>query len=129
VYFTCRQQNDCDVQVDERVLGDKGQAFINKHEIINRDGKITWRRRGAKPSFYLLEHQALFSSIRDGKPINNGHYMTNSTLLALLGRTAAYTGKTVKWKDLLKSTERLGPADYAWTDVPEPSVPIPGKTA
>jgi predicted dehydrogenase len=128
VYFTCRQQNDCDVQVDERVLGDKGQAFINRHEITDRDGKIAWRRRGPKPSFYLLEHQALFTSIRDGEPINNGHYMTNSTLLALLGRTAAYTGKTVKWEDLLESQERLGPTDYSWTDdLAEPKVAIPGK--
>ena len=41
---------------------------------------------------------------------------------------AAYTGKTGKWANLLESKERLGPADYAWTDdVPESKVAIPGS--
>jgi predicted dehydrogenase len=129
VYFTCRQQAGCDAQVDERVLGDKGQAQIIRHVITDRAGKRTWKYKGPQPSMYTQEHEALFKSIRQGKPINNGHYMCNSTMIALLGRAAAYTGKTITWDELLKSTERLGPAEYSWTDFPVAPVPIPGKTA
>ena len=75
-----------------------------------------------------VEHEDLFASIRKGEPINNGHYMCNSTLLALMGRQAAYTGAAITWDDLVASKERLGPTEYAWGDVPDVHVAIPGKT-
>ena len=77
---------------------------------------------------YRAEHQELYKSIRAGKPINNGAYMCNSTMIALMGRMAAYTGKTLSWDECYNSTERLGPTEYDWTDVPEPPVAMPGKT-
>ena len=43
---------------------------------------------------YVNEHKAMFKSIRDGKPINNGQYMCNSTLLAIMGRMCTYTGQS-----------------------------------
>ena len=66
---------------------------------------------------YRVEHEELFASIREGKPINNGHYMCNSTMIGILGRQAAYTGATVTWDECLKNDERLGPTEYAWGDV------------
>jgi predicted dehydrogenase len=128
VYFTCRQQDNCSVRVDERVLGTDGQSEVLKHELTDRAGKRKWRYRGEKPSMYQQEHDELFASIRRGEPINNGHYMCNSTLVALLGRTAAYTGQTVTWEELLASREKLGPDQYAWGEAPELSVAVPGKT-
>ena len=71
---------------------------------------------------------ALFKSIRDGNPINNGHYMCNSTLLAIMGRMATYSGKKISWEDLMKSETVLGPTEYAWGDVETEPVPIPGIT-
>ncbi|RIK71510.1 MAG: oxidoreductase [Planctomycetota bacterium] len=129
VYFTCRQQDNCSVRVDERVLGTEGQAEILKHELTDRAGKRKWRYRGDKPSMYQQEHDELFASIRRGEPINNGHYMCNSTMIAILGRTAAYTGQTVTWDDLVKSTETLGPSEYAWGEAPQLNVAIPGKNS
>ncbi|MCC6492270.1 MAG: Gfo/Idh/MocA family oxidoreductase [Pirellulales bacterium] len=128
VYFTCRQQDNCSVRVDERVLGTAGQAEILKHELTDRGGKRTWRYKGDKPSMYQQEHDELFASIRKGEPINNGHYMCNSTMIGLLGRAAGYTGQTVTWDQLQQSTERLGPSQYAWGEAPDLSVAIPGKT-
>ena len=49
-------------------------------------------------------------------------------MLAIMGRMAGYTGKTLTWDDCFNSNERLGPTDYAWSDVPEPPVAIPGRT-
>jgi len=65
---------------------------------------------------------------RDGKPINNAKYMCNSTLIAIMGRMCTYTGQELTWDKFISSTERLGPERYAWGDVPEPTVAIPGKT-
>jgi myo-inositol 2-dehydrogenase/D-chiro-inositol 1-dehydrogenase len=127
VYFTCRQQDGTSSHVDETVLGTAGQARILRNQITGNDG-AKWRYRGPKPSMYRVEHQELFKSIRDGKPINNGHYMCNSTMIGLMGRMAAYTGKTLTWDECLASTERLGPTEYTWGDVPEPEVAMPGKT-
>lgn len=127
VYFTCRQQDETSNRVDERVLGTNGQAEILRHTISPNDGK-RWRYLGPKPSMYLVEHQQLFKSIRDGNPINDGHYMCNSTMIGIMGRMAAYTGKTLTWDECFNSQERLGPEEYAWTDLPEPEVPIPGRT-
>ena len=126
VFFTCRQQKGCMNLVDEHVLGTKGSAWILKNEISS--GEKTWKYREKTGSMYDLEHVALFNSIRDGKPINNGHYMCNSTLLAIMGRMATYGGKEIKWDDLMKSDTVLGPDRYEWGDAPEEQVAIPGIT-
>ncbi|NOZ39306.1 MAG: Gfo/Idh/MocA family oxidoreductase [Planctomycetes bacterium] len=126
VYFTCRQQDDTTNRTEDRVLGTKGQAEILKHVVSPNEGK-RWRYRGPKPSMYLVEHQELFKSIRESSPINNGHYMCNSTMLAIMGRMAAYSGKTLTWDECFNSQQRLGPDSYEWTDYPTAPVAIPGK--
>ncbi|TWT92881.1 Inositol 2-dehydrogenase [Botrimarina colliarenosi] len=128
VYFTCRQQDGCTMRVDEVVHGTKGKAEILAGRIWTPGGS-EWRYDGPKPSMYLNEHVEFFKSIRAGEPINNGHYMVNSTRIAHLGRMAAYTGKTTSWSDAIADPTHLGPQDYSWTDVPEPSVAIPGILA
>jgi predicted dehydrogenase len=129
VYFTCRQQSDTSTMVDEVVLGTKGSAKVLQFEI---DGETKWKYSGPDKSMarmYDLEHVALFNSIRDGKPINNGDYMANSTMLAVMGRMCTYTGQALKWEQCINSQERLGPSDYAWDDnVPAVQVAIPGRT-
>ncbi len=125
VYFTCRQQDDCSMHTDELVLGTKGSARVLKNRI---DGETKWRYRGPKPSMYVAEHQELFRSIREGNPINNGDYMCNSTMIAIMGRMCTYTGQTLTWGQASNSQERLGPTEYKFGDMPEPVVAIPGVT-
>ena len=127
VFFTCRQQNNVSNMVDEVVLGTKGRARILDCSI---EGENPWRgKKDPKTDMYVIEHQHLFNSIRDGKPINNGHYMANSTMLAVMGRMCTYTGQALTWDQCFNSNERLGPAEYAWNDnVPAVEVAIPGKT-
>lgn len=129
VFFTCRQQSGTSNMVDELVLGTKGKANILQFEI---DGEKKWKYSGpdkAAAQMYDLEHVALFNSIRDGKPINNGHYMCNSTMLAIMGRMCTYTGQTLKWDQCFNNDERLGPTEYAWNDnVPPTVVAVPGRT-
>jgi myo-inositol 2-dehydrogenase/D-chiro-inositol 1-dehydrogenase len=129
VYFSCRQQKGCANGVDERVLGTKGQAMVLGNRITGEtDWGFRMPRGQKKPSMYQVEHDELFKAIRAGKPINNGHYMCNSTMIAIMGRMACYTGKSLTWDQCLNSNERLGPTTYEWGDMPEPEVAIPGIT-
>src|SRR5437870_4042446 len=67
--------------------------------------------------------------VRTGPPINNGDYMANSTLVAIMGRMAAYTGQAITWEMAMNSQEDLTPPAYDW-NVPlsVPSVAMPGVT-
>ena len=78
---------------------------------------------------FRQEHEELFASIRSGKTINNGDYMTKSTLLAIMGRMATYTGQTITWDQALNSQEDLSPSGYTWDAKPPDSpIAIPGVT-
>ena len=71
-------------------------------------GATTWRHRAAREDaddMYQTEHNELFAGIRSGNPINNGDYMCKSTLMAIMGRTACYTGQVVTWEQMQTSRE------------------------
>ena len=110
--------------------GSKGRAVADcirdKHE-VTADEK--WRYRGDANDMYQTEHNELFAAIRKGEPVNDGDYMAQSTMLAIMGRMAAYTGQVITWEDALNSQETLGPQEYHWDLVYEASqVPMPGIT-
>jgi hypothetical protein len=86
-----------------------------------------YRPRGDKKSPYQVEHDVLFASIRNGKPVNQGDYVARSTMIAILGRMADYTGQRVTWEKALNSKEDLSPPRYEWGPLPTPQVAIPGK--
>ena len=92
-------------------------------------GKESWRYDGPKADMYQVEHDELFASIRNGKPINDGVWMANSTLMAIMGRTAAYTGKEISWTEAMYSQEKLVPDNLTW-DMALPIKPMamPGET-
>ena len=77
---------------------------------------------------YQAEHNEMFAALRAGKPINNAENAVGSTLLALMGRMAAYTGEVITWEKAMGSTEALVPSTLAWGDAPNRPVPIPGVT-
>jgi predicted dehydrogenase len=126
VYSLTRQMADCAMETEDIVLGTKGQARVIKHEITS--GEEKWRYRGEKPSMYDVEHVELFASLKAGKPINNGTYMSYSTMLAIMGRMATYTGQKITWDAAMNSQENLTPERYEWGDVKVPAVAMPGKT-
>lgn len=71
----------------------------------------------------------LFASIRSGKPINNGDYMTKSTMLAILGRMASYTGQKITWEQAMNSKEDLSPPRYDWdVKLHVPAIAVAGVT-
>ena len=126
VYSFTRQQAECFSETEDYILGTKGQARVIKHEIDA--GGEKWRYRGEKPSMYDVEHVELFESIKKGEPINNGVYMSYSTMLAIMGRMATYTGQRITWEQAINSQENLSPERYEWGDVKTPKVAMPGIT-
>lgn len=130
VYSLTRQMHECAMETEDIILGTKGQARVIKHEIDA--GGEKWRYRGEKPSMYDVEHVELFKSIREGQPINNGEYMSYSTLLAIMGRMATYTGQRITWEQAMNSQLDLTPKKYDWGPVELPpealAVAMPGVT-
>ncbi len=127
----CRQQSgglrgDISVQI----VGEKGIAKLTERDRgLTIEAADKWTYAGAKNNIYQTEHHELFASIRQGQPINNGDYMCKSTLMAIMGRMATYTGQPITWEQALNSKENLSPAGYTWDAQPPPSpIAVPGVT-
>jgi predicted dehydrogenase len=120
VYGFSRAQAGVFNQTADMILGTKGQAHMPSRCKIVVGGETVWEwdRKQPKPSMYDVEHKELFESIRSGKPINNGLYMVRSTMLAILGRMVAYTGRRLTWEEAMKTEESLGPAQLSWDSEP-----------
>jgi predicted dehydrogenase len=125
-YSSCRQQDRCWGHVNELVLGTEGRANVFQHAIT---GKQTWRYDGKPPESYQRELTDMFAAIRGGKRVDNSDYMCKSTLMALMGRMAAYSGQRITWDQAWNSSEVLMPEPLAWDGSPPASeVARPGIT-
>ncbi|HEY2909818.1 MAG TPA: Gfo/Idh/MocA family oxidoreductase [Gemmataceae bacterium] len=126
-----RQQPRCKSDLSAQVYGSKGRATFSDREggLGIRTGGKDWTYPWPGNQMYQTEHDELFASIRSGKPINNGEYMAKSSLLAIMGRMAAYTGQQITWEMALRSKEDLSPPRYDWdAKLPDPPIAIPGVT-
>ena len=127
----CRQQPHCKNEMNVQVMGTRGRALLSERKkgLQIKTSGGTWTYGGPDNPMYQAEHDLLFASIRNGKPINNGEYMAKSTLLAIMGRMAAYTGQEITLEMALKSKDSLSPSGYTW-DAQPPAVPVavPGQT-
>ena len=128
-FSNTRQQPGCFNNMSASAVGTKGTAhFSERRGKMHISGENTWRDMGKHKNMYQVEHDDMFAGIRQGKPINNGAYMANSTLLAIMGRMATYTGRAITWQQALNSKEDLSPKKYAWGSVEMPEVATPGVT-
>jgi predicted dehydrogenase len=126
-----RQITNCYGGVYDHIMGAKGIANITgrRGRQVDIAGAEEWFYSGPTPDMYQVEHDELFASIRAGTPINDGVRMCTSTLLAIMGRTAAYTGQELSWDQALNSQEKLVPDQLEW-DMSLPIAPMamPGRT-
>jgi hypothetical protein len=116
------------------VVGTKGRSDVNGYKIY---GENQWRFQatGAKDP-YQQEHDDLFSAIRNNTDHNEAESGATSTMTAILGRMAAYSGKELEYKTALGSEIDLFPKVLAWDAEPGPKPgpdgfyprAIPGKT-
>jgi len=127
-FARCRHFAGSTNDVTDHIYGSKGRMDVFKHRAYDYSGKSIWSFRGKKNNMYQTEHDEFFASIRSGSPINNGYYMSMSSMLAIAGRMVAYTGKTLTWDQCMNSQLDLTPNEYDWIDIPVPQVAVPGVT-
>ena len=126
VMSMCRQIDGTRGRIGEHFIGTKGSS--------DPAGKIlgasAWAYEAPeKPvSPYVQEHTDLVASIRSGKPYNELKQVAESTLTAILGREAAYTGQELTWDEVLNADQDLTPPQTTFGPLEVPPVPMPGKT-
>jgi myo-inositol 2-dehydrogenase/D-chiro-inositol 1-dehydrogenase len=128
-FLANRQIPGCYNENSDYILGTDGTCTIGKGPVPRIEGKTNWTFTGQNYNMYQKEHDELFAAIRRNQPINNGKRMATSTLLAIMGRMAAYTGQQLTWEQALNSQLKLVPDHVDW-NASHPVDPIaqPGIT-
>lgn len=108
--------------------GTKGVAkFGTSSAEILGETNWTWRKPRTPKSMYDLEHEEFFAAIRSGERHDSAALLGHSTTMAILGRTACYSGKRITWQDMWNAQQKLVP-DVIDLSAPMPIAPlrIPG---
>ncbi len=139
LYSQCRQgQAGTHQDTSEHVIGNKGRADLGvQGKLFRITGPNAWENRLKKAEDgHQLEHYPLIEAIRNNKPYNELEHAAMSTMTAILGRMAVYSGKMVEWDEAINSKLQLMPEKVSW-DMTPPVLPdadgnypvaIPGKT-
>lgn len=122
----CRHMPNTMNRVEETFSGSTGRATLSgdgKGIITDLKGKVIYNHRGKEdPNPYQTEHDILFAAIRDNKPYNNAEIAAKSTMSAIMGRMATYSGQVITWNEALNSEMSLMPKTFAW-DAETPTKP------
>lgn len=138
VYALTRQQTGCYNEVSYMVTGTKGRLTKGRNGwgSFRIEGETNWEGDKPKEHPELNTFREMFAGMAEGRPINDSLSMARSTMLAVMGRMATYSGQLVTWDECYNSDLVLAPARYAW-DAEPPAVPdengvyphaIPGQT-
>jgi predicted dehydrogenase len=130
MYSSCRHLPQAASNVSENLAGTKGMCTMHDGDWrINGTQVVTRAQNQKSVNPYVQEHTDLIACIRDGKPINDLKQVAESTLTAIMGRTAAYTGLPVTWEKMLNSKLDTFPANLTWDmSLHADPVPHPGLT-
>jgi myo-inositol 2-dehydrogenase/D-chiro-inositol 1-dehydrogenase len=121
-FSQCRHQPACWNSVTEHAVGTKGTANVSGYAI--KSGGNDWRYHGRHSQPYQVEHDDLFAAIRANHSYNEVDNGAASTMTAIMGRMATYSGKKVEWDAALNSQMDLMPERFAWDAEPR-NVPLP----
>jgi len=132
-----RQIDNCANATAEHLMGTEGYTNC-QNTIYNPDGSVKWQyeypkdangneTKTVKVSAYVQEHVDLVTAIRTNQPLNETEDLALSTLTAIMGREAAYTGQLLTWDQISKSSMRMGPSEYVMGPVDmKIETPVPG---
>lgn len=140
----CRHIPGCWDSVSEHVCGTMGSCDVSGGKIwqgssayLKAVKKPAWQFSASAKDPYQQEHDDLFAAIRNDKPYNEMlEYGATSTMTAIMGRMATYSGKEITWEEALNSSIDTMPKALSW-DAQPPTVPdkdgnypvaIPGVT-
>jgi myo-inositol 2-dehydrogenase/D-chiro-inositol 1-dehydrogenase len=134
VSFTCWQVPGTRADVGSVIYGSQGQCHLGSGNaaarIVDREGRTAWEMKGSLADAYRQEHKDLVDSIRAGKPIVEFAEMAHSSLAAVMGRLAAYTGQPVGW-DFCATESKLDlfHPEITWeSSLPPSEHAVPGRT-
>lgn len=122
--------------VSEAAVGASGSAEMRdgRNVITMKNGKIWRAGQMENDNGYVNEHRNLIAAILSDTELNEGKQVTDSTLTAIMGREAAYSGRGVDWETALNSKFVYGPeilytdcAKMTWGDFRTLTPPMPGK--
>ena len=134
----CRQLSGCATAVEENFSGCLGTARLHaRGPNLIKSGEEELSYPSVKISPYVQEHVDLLASIRSGSPYNEAEYGATSTMTAIMGRLATYSGNIITWDEALSSQLSLAPESPSSWDATPPvrpdsngryPVPVPGQT-
>jgi predicted dehydrogenase len=132
--FMCRQIPGTQGDNGNVIYGTKATMHIaamsGGSKIVDHDGKVVWSMQGSIDAAYRQEHKDLVDSIVAGKPIVELKETADSSLTAVMGRMAAYTGQRVTW-DFVTTQSKLDLFPKGLTidgTLPVPAFAVPGQT-
>jgi predicted dehydrogenase len=131
MYSQCRHMKGCWTNVSEEAIGTQGRSNCSG----KIEGENAWQFDGSKVRGHLQEQLDLIAAIRAGNRYNEGYYGATSSMTAVLGRLATYSGKIVKWDDAVASEITEFPDQLAWkapapvqkNDNGDYPIPVPGE--
>ncbi len=138
LFGECDRRPGCWASVTNHVVGSEGKAdFFDGREVYSITGKRPWQmktERGENP--YQIEHDDFFEAIRKDLPYDESDYGAKSTMTAIMGRMAAYSGKIIEWDAAFASHMTLAPEIRSLSDpapvLPDANglypIPVAGKT-
>jgi predicted dehydrogenase len=136
MWTEARQIDGCDANFSDQIYGTKGVVRLNYMDddvkITDYGGETLWEYNYAEKPVknpYEQEHIHLVESIRKNKKINQAELLAYSTLVAVMGRESAYSGKPLTWQEIMGSDLRYGPTAYEMGAIPdyhEGQPPVPG---
>lgn len=120
----CRHFPGADNRVDESFVGTKGKAYMNsgnKGTLWAHGGRELYNHNGeGNINPYQQEHNELFDAIVKGEfRYADAENTAKSTMTAIMGRYATYSGKEVGWDEALNSEVDLMPERLAWDALPK----------
>jgi myo-inositol 2-dehydrogenase / D-chiro-inositol 1-dehydrogenase len=115
MFSQCRQIPGTKEAVTEGFHGTKGSAPM-PGLIKKSNGKITLQHDDKNdPNPYQVEHDELFAAIaRSEYKFADAENAAKSTLTAIMGRLATYSGQMIEWDAALNSPVSLQPVSYDW---------------
>jgi myo-inositol 2-dehydrogenase / D-chiro-inositol 1-dehydrogenase len=128
VMSMCRQIEGTRTRIGESFTGARGTADTFQGNRITGPNAWQYQRGERSVNPYIQEHTDLIASIRSGKPLNELRTVAESTLTAIMGREAAYTGQELTWDEVLTADLNLMPPTIGFTAMDVPPIPIPGVT-
>ena len=120
----CRHIPGTMSKVDEMLIGTKGKILCGDASIKDHTGKVLFQFDSkTENNPYQTEHDELFAALAKGEykfaDTENG---AKSTMTAIMGRMATYSGQVMEWDKLLASGISLMPKKYDW-NAPPPVLP------